>query len=214
MKLFVAAVLTISSGAMAQHQDVIVTPVGGVLTTQARVYGADLGAIVPNFGDEPGFESDTLPAFAELGFDVMDAARVWDGSDFDALSASVITIELAPGVPGTPSVVTPAAPGVVAGYVIAAADEFGTLHQHLGMTLGAPASAGVYLLQLRLWEGSGAVGASEPLWIVLNNGADELEHDAAIAYVEEVLVPSPGLGLMAVAGLGAVVRRRRELLLK
>lgn len=210
MRLAFAMVLACAGVASAQHQDVVITAVDGVLTTQSRVYGADLGEIVPNFGDEPGYESETLPAFAGIGFDLLDAARVWDGSDFDAVSASTVRFDLAPGVPGSPSVATPVAPASVAGFVIATADEFGSLHQHLGMTLNSPADPGIYLVQLRLWESTGALAASAPIWFVLNNGADEAEHDAAMAYAETVIVPSPGVGMVVgVVGLCGGRRRAR-----
>jgi hypothetical protein len=144
-----------------------------------------------------------------VGFDILDAARMWDGSDFDALSSGLFTMELAPGVPGSPSATTPGVPGSVPGFVIATADGDGTFHQHIGMTLGAPADSGVYLLSLRLWDESGALGTSDSIWFVLNNGMSEADHEAAIAYVESVLVPGPSVaGLLGLAGFAGLRRRR------
>lgn len=201
-----------------EHSDVIVAPIAGQLTTNSehdemlelsRVFAGELGELAPNFGSEPGFASDTLPAFTQVGFNIMDSLRVWNGSDFGAISSGTMTIELAPGVPGTPSATTPTSPGIVNGFAFSTADSDGVMHQDLGMTLNAPAGAGVYLLQLRLIDTSGALNASAPFWFVLNNGADELEHDAAVKYVETVLVPTPGITAMfGVFTLAAWGRRR------
>jgi len=192
-----------------KHQDVEVSVVGGQLVTEGRVFGAELGELIPNFGNEPGFEGVSLPAFTSVGFDILDSARLWDGSSFDGLSSGLLTLELAPGVPGSPSATTPTAPGIVPGFVFASADASGEFHQDIGMTLGAPAGSGIYLLSLLLWDESGALGPSDPFWFVLNNGMSEEDHDAAIAYVESVVVPSPGAGLLAIGGLAPLRRRRR-----
>lgn len=192
-----------------KHQDVEVSVVGGQLVTEGRVFGAELGELIPNFGNEPGFEAVSLPAFTSVGFDIMDSARLWDGSSFDVLSSGLLTFELAPGVPGSPSATSPAVPGIVPGFVFASADASGEFHQDIGMTLGAPAGSGIYLLSLRLWDESGTLASSDPFWFVLNNGMSEEDHEAAIAYVESVVVPSPGVGAIGIAGFACVRRRRR-----
>lgn len=226
--MMTAAMLAVAAagafaGSKEHHGDVVITVDDGRLMTATehkgklepeRVFGGELGKVIPGFGDEPGFEAVSLPAFTRVGFDILDAARVWNGGDFDLLSSGTFTLELAPGVPGSPSATTPIVPGVVPGFVFGTADEEGGFHQHIGMMLNAPAGEGVYLLQLRLLspaDTSGILAPSEPFWLVLSNGADEKAHDAAMEYVRSVIVPAPGAGvgvlLVGVMGL----RRRRGL---
>ena len=206
------------------YEDVYVFPEGGVLTTRAlievpggfesvaaRCFAGEFGEVgIPNFADDPGFFSDSLPAGLELSFNILDAARLWDGSDFDAISPSTLTLTQAAGVPGAASVTTPgSAGGFVGGFAFVTADGGGVIDEHVDILLDAPAGVGVYLLNLQLVDTSGALGSSAPFWFVMNNGASKAEVEAAKAYVESVIVPSPGTGLLAMAGLLGLRRRRR-----
>lgn len=216
-----AATGAVLAGPKHHHGDVIVTVEAGRLITATehddtleheRVFGGELGELIPGFGDEPGFEGHGLPALTQVGFDILDALRIWNGSDFGAISPSTLTLELAPGVPGSPSATTPALPGFVPGFIFGTADEEGEFHQHIGMTLNAPGDEGVYLVQLRAFsptDTSGGLVPSESFWLVLNNGMDENTHDAAIDYVRSVIVPAPGALLVSAGMVLAGIRRRR-----
>ena len=198
--------------------DVHVTFDGGVITTGGidvddlsitpgqRVFEGELGAFPapPGFGDEPGFFADSLPAGASVGFDVIDGLRKWNGSDFGDLAAETLTL-----AKGLSSMAAPnAAGGFAPGFVIATADGSGGFDDHPEYALAPGASAGIYLLTLSLWTDAPGIGDSAPIWIVFNNGLDEADHEAAAAWVEANLVPAPGLGVLACAGL-ATLRRRR-----
>ncbi|MFG0328078.1 MAG: hypothetical protein ACF8SC_12520 [Phycisphaerales bacterium JB037] len=171
-----------------------------------RVFGAELidfdglGTIAI---DEPGF----LGPFGD-GFDVgqqlfmanVAAARVWDGSTFVAtdhtiessyLSATVSTADTTPLL-----------------IVNDASQDFDdhAINVLLGAGGTAP-SAGIYLQEIEI-SGPGLT-TSETVFIVYNYGFDDAIHDAAIEYVEDVLVPAPGsLALLGMTGLIATRRRR------
>lgn len=65
---------------------------------------------------------------------------------------------------------------------------------------------GIYLLEVRF--GMSGFVTSAPAWIVFNYGLDEEEHGLAVEWVEENLVPAPGVP--ALLGLGGLVAGRRR----
>lgn len=183
---------------------------GDIFTPGVRVFGVELGEISPNFADDPGFYSESLPAGFELGFNMTESLRVWNGSDFSQTASSDMTAWFAFGVPGSPSATTPASPGgFTPGFNFATADGTGFIDDHPEFVLNAPATDGVYLLQLELTTTASGILNSEPFWIVFNQNSDEETHDAAIEWVETNLVPTPGgTCLIAPAALFASRRRR------
>lgn len=219
------AVLAVTSMLPAQHVDIrpyvsggrIVTGsaelVGGTVTPVAdsqRVFGAELGEVQPFFGDEPGFLSEP-GAFAGgagefIGFDVTAGLQYWTGSGFAAAPVGE-TLNITKGsfdvTIGTDS---------TAGFRFAQIEPDGGLHEHLEFGLlgsGGDPAAGIYLLELSLNTTMSGVAASDPLWIVFNNGDTEENHGAAEAWVETNLVPEPGTALSLGCGLGLCVLRRR-----
>lgn len=169
------------------------------------VFGSEFGELPgqPNYADEPGFDSvvGTFQEGDEFGFDVQRALRVWDGT-FDPVSPSPLEVAFGPQ-----SILTPPDDTVAPGFVFAVIDDELELHTHLDFTLQSPADNGVYLLEMTLWSNNYA--ASDPFWLVFNKGMDEPTHDLAIDWVWDNIVPAPGTaGLLAVAGLAAVRRRR------
>lgn len=182
---------------------------GDIFTPGVRVFGVELGEVSPNFADDPGFFSESLPAGLELGFNITESLRVWNGSDFAQTAASDMTLWLAFGVPGSPSATTPASPGgTTAGFGFATADSGGFIDDHPDFVLNSPATDGIYLLQLEL-TASGVL-SSEPFWIVFNQNMDEQTHDAAIEWVEVNLVPAPGLAGLLFSSVMIGARRRRD----
>ncbi len=178
--------------------------IGSGAFVQQRVFASELGEIVPNISDEPGFEADagTFTPGAALGFDIMDAVRLWDGADFDTVSDSTMTMSYL-----TFSATSAANAGEsVAGFNFLA-NASGEIHNHATFILNSPATAGIYLLELR-FRSAGMLD-SDSFYIVFNQNQDEAIHDAAIDYVNEFIVPAPGaLGVLAFAGIACARRRR------
>lgn len=176
-----------------------------------RVFDADLvdlGGIISI--DDPGFNAEpgTLANF-HLGFDVRAAARVWDpvNNHFNGISPLTMTISrpLAGGIttplldppaplPG-PSVLVPDSP-----------DEFDFHYDNIlnGNTFG------LYLLQLDITTDMPGVQPSLPYFEVFNYGMTQEQHDAAVQWVRDNMLPAPGsAAVLACASLLGMRRRRR-----
>lgn len=167
-----------------------------------RVFGVELGEIVPGAADEPGFDnaSGTFVNGTALGVHFRSALSIWDGAGL-ASATQTMTFEFGPQ-----SMVSGA--GFVSGFDIAvgADDEW---HEHYDMFISDALAIGVYVLELELFSTDPGLSTSAPFWFVFNNGESELVHDEVIEYVETVLVPAPAAaGLLGLAGLAATRRRR------
>jgi hypothetical protein len=227
----IVAVLSASAAAPAGpvkelHYDTLIQVVGGTLATAAigededpasiipgvRVFGAELGEFPfgPGQGDEPGFQGYDFPLGVPFTFDIRSALGEWNGASFDT-SSSTMTVAASLADPFLPSVTSGA--GFVPGFVFTTAAADGRIHQHieLGLNSGTPGTlgtpAGIYLLELQV--SAPGYGTTLPFWLVLNNGDTEDVHEAAIAYVENNLVPTPGAAALLGFGAVASVRRRR-----
>lgn len=169
-------------------------------------WGNDEGA---NISDEPGFfaEAGTLSGM-EWGVNFIDAVRVWNGSDFSAVSPDTVTFELLGAEQDTPTT----AGGFTAGFGIPVGPGGFDDHYEIVINAATDGSAnGVYLISMQAFANDTARGAtlsSESFWFVGNFGGDEMDHEAAIEYVEDVLVPAPGAA--ALFGFGALAARRRR----
>lgn len=169
-----------------------------------RVFFAELGEDVPNFTGEPGWlaPDGTLPADALFTFQINRALRVWNGSDFSTLSG---TMELTYGT--LPAVQSPLTDIVVNGFGLPIDDE-GGLHDHPDYELLAPASDGVYLLDISFAIPGSNLLPSEPVWILFGQNVSEEVAEAAFTYAQST-IPSPSaLPMLALAGLVAARRRR------
>jgi hypothetical protein len=211
-----AAGLAGSVLAEEEHFDVWLTLSGGNLVTGAitedglttvggvRVFGAELGEVLPDFSAEPGIQGidGTFGAGERFGIRILKAVRSWNGSDFSTVSGSRFQLDFGPQ-----QIVSPIADAVVGGMELAADDE-GGIHDHPTFTLLDPTS-GIFLLELDVVSIGDVYGATQPFWIVFNNGATEEEHEASIDWVNENLVPTPGVAVIAGMGLLAMGRRRR-----
>ncbi len=202
--------------ALAHEGDIAVGNFGGVLMTGLgddvagtsdfpwRVFGAELidqGGVV--FTDEPGLLGPFGDGFAPgtgIGFNVLKAVRSWNGTDFNNISSVGMNISL-----GSFSVDAPATDIFTPGFDIVS-DASVDFDEHGFFTLSTN-QTGIYLLEMEIT--ADGFDASDAIWVVFNYGLDEEDHEVAIEWVEENLVPAPGaLGVLAAAGLLGVRRRR------
>lgn len=219
-----ALAFAIGSNALAQHAgDVglqllnnhIVTglfnqsgEVDGGLFTEQRVFGADLGELFLNFANEPGFDSvpGTFPVPSSITFNVLGAMRLWDGTAFGStIPASQMSIGFGPATP----LLTPLADIFTPGFSLSVGSN-GEWHRHLEFTLQSPALDGIYLLPLSLVGNQPTMQESLPFWIIFNQNMPESEHDEAIAWTNNNLVPLPGSAMLLTTGGVLCTRRRRQ----
>lgn len=187
---------------LGDHEAQTITDIG------ERVFAAEMSLVGSNwFADEPGIfiQSGSMPDNAGVGFVLEAALRRWDGNgavDFSQVPASSMILEFGPL-----SASTAASDGDISGFsILYDADNPGGFDEHWDFLLDSSAGAGIYLLQLRFTVDGFA--DSDSVWTVFNAGLDETAHEAAIEYVETVLVPAPGVGVLGLAGLAAWRRRR------
>jgi len=208
--LSILSLLIASATAQAQHLDDIAL---GIAESQLvpgvfQVQGASIATVLsqrvflaqfevaPDFTTEPGFQS-LVGAFeggSRIGFTIRKALRKWNGSEFpqgpEGIPHERIQIKLGPAANVR---LTPLADESVQGFSLEVNDQ-GQFHQHPGFTLLAPASNGVYLLELELWSTQSGLLSSPPFWVVFGQNVDEAELRAAASWVRSFRwVPScPG----------------------
>lgn len=160
----------------------------GVATPDIRAFAATLGVAFPNFTDSPGFDclSGTFPFPSSNGFRIRKALRLWDGTDFHVIPAERMEIAFGPLGP----VLTPMTDEIVTGFTLSVGSN-GQWHRHLEYTLGDPADAGVYLLELELFSSVPTIGQSDPFWLVFNQNSSADDADAAKQWVEDNYVAPP-----------------------
>ena len=154
----------------------------GQIVTNRPVYAAELGEIIPDEVDEPGFDSlaGTFSSGSKIRFSILDSLREWNGADFQSIAEETMSMSFGRSLG---PVTTPQQPGAVAGFELPVSSD-GAWHRHYDFVLSAPASTGIYLLQLELSSSDGLVGATDPFFIVFNQNDTQLNHGAAIEYAE------------------------------
>lgn len=212
--LSVSALAIAAGAAMAHEGDVglviidgrIVTgivedgPGGEFVIPGERVFAAemfDFGGRI--YADEPGLfaEAGVFPD-SDLGFNFASPVQRWDGSTFVS-TTQTYTLEFGPLSATSP--LAGSAPGFGIGVGPAGFDE------HYDFYLNDPA-AGVYLLAIDLWSSDSSISGADTTYLVFDYDAAPGEHDRAIDYVEDVIIPAPAS--LAVLGLGALAMRRRR----
>lgn len=152
-----------------------------------RVLPAELEAGEFFSTDEPGFSAEpgTFAPGANIGFDILDALKRWNGDGFDPLvpeTEETMTISFLQRICVSGS-------GLVNGFELPAVSD-GSWHRHLMFTLNGPGSdvpaPGIYLLELQFYGATPAINAAYPVYIVFNV-ADEQNHEPALEWVRENL---------------------------
>lgn len=151
----------------------------------------------PNFTNNPGFNSELggLVPGMTIGFDILQALRVWDevSGDFETIANEDFVVRAAGQnilAPSTDMVV----PGVVFGQ--ASLDSAASFHHHLQYLLEGglpPTIDGVWMLEIELWSENAGIEASDPIYIVFGQGTGEGHISDAITWIEENLIASPCL---------------------
>jgi hypothetical protein len=181
---------------------------GSTITPGVRVFFAEFGLDVPNVTDEPGFQSAAggLGSSTTFTFNIRQALRRWDGVNFATIAAEQVEAELGPV-----SVMSPATDVLTPGITIPV--DAGGSHEHPDWTLQAPASNGVYLLELEFVVGAGGGGGgltSQPIWILWAQNTETVTNEAAYAWAV-TNIPSPGVvGGALVVGVAGLARARRR----
>lgn len=183
--------------------EVVVLPNGNeIVVPGERVFAAEF-AQVGSFVtvDEPGIfgEPGVFPV-ASLRFDVSGPVLAWDGNMFSSPGSSTMNIEYGPL-----SVTTGVGPTGGFGFGVGPSG----FDEHYEFFLNSPAPTGIYLLELTFELENTSFGTTDSAFIVFNWGLSEPEHDAAIEWVENNLVPAPG-SVALLAAVPLCLRRRRS----
>jgi hypothetical protein len=168
------------------------------LVPNVRTFGWQFQTIPtdPYFLQDPGFNAvagSGLPAGSQLGFDVTRSLSWWDGT------GGVIRFRGTPAAEsltfnfGGGTVTISDGSGAQNGFNVATVASNGSTHRHLNAflnagTLAAP-TPGVYLTSIRTRSSAAAVGTSDALFWLFNNGIQEADFRRALTYVAN---PFPG----------------------
>jgi len=232
----VAAALALSVGAANTfaHEDalLLIDPEGNLVTggydfddlevtsTDIRVYEAEFDGF--GFTDEPGFNSvssgmpagySALPADTDISFDApafsdgTSTANLWHWDGAGAVNFAPVSSPTALTVSTGPSVDLDGSSSDVTGFVFTTTSGTGFSHQHLNFNL-ASGSDGFYLWSFEMTVGS---LTSEPIYFVHGFGTHtEVQHEAAVDWVTATFIPEPSTAVLAMAGVGLLLARRRK----
>jgi hypothetical protein len=187
------AALALTTTAQAQHVgDILLTVREGRIVTGSlnaqnlpeygqRVFLARLGEAAPNFTADPGFDSvvGTFPAGSRNGFNILDALREWNGTDFSIISQSQLEVSFA-----TLTARTPLEENTVPGFTLSVGSN-GQWHRHLDYVLESPATPGFYLYTFEIFSNNAAIAPSEPLYIVFNQDMPRGMEQAVRDFVQQ-----------------------------
>ncbi|MFM8731274.1 MAG: hypothetical protein ACKOGJ_01940 [Phycisphaerales bacterium] len=161
-----------------------------------RAFEGEFGADgVPWFAGDPGYDAEpgTFPVGSRVGVRFAAPLMVWDGTSFvatspdGAMSGERLRLSYL-------SLAAMSGSGPAPGFDLAVQPD-GGWHIHPSMELlAAPGAAepdtGVYLVQVEIYSTDAAIAASESIWLVLNAGATEAEHEAAYEHARDIVDPS------------------------
>lgn len=199
---------------------------GNQAAPSISVYGYEFGEDLydPFNPTNPGVNQaagvGNLPVGAPVRYNILSGLRYWDGEGEVTWGAPVgdTHIDLCMG---TTSRTITGSSGAQTGSLVQSVAANGSLHRHFVTALFADDTSsnvpgelgflapadGIYAfsMELTLTQG-GTTYASDPVWIVFNNGMSEEIHAAAMA-----AVPEPATAALLLVGGGALLRRRRSI---
>lgn len=234
---FVSAVIAMTGAAWAQHADVRPYVASGQIVTGAhddgtgediavvRAYGYDFGEdpADPYFIGDPGFNAEAnsgLTPGSQLRFNVLGSLEYWNGTTASPSFAATPADESIRFNFGASNALVTDASGSQAGFTLQTVQPNGSVHRHLNTYLngadgnavagdGVEPAAGIYAVKLELTSSDSTIAASEPFYLVFNNGLEEAPHEQSIEFLSALLVPEPSSMTLLAAG-SLVLRRRRQ----
>jgi hypothetical protein len=184
------------------------------ITPNTRVFHGDFGQDaenpLPNFTEFPGVSgavdgTGALLAGTTISFNILDAAKYWNGTGSVLFGPSPETISISSGL----DLVTSSS-GFVPGFtLVASVPSTDGWHTHPGYSLNSDAAGqfqdGVYLLELSMTNNG---LTTQPFWIVFGQNMDDSVVDGAVDALSAGLVPEPAsLGLL---GIGTLLLMRKK----
>lgn len=189
-----------------------------------RVFGYEMGEdpLFPRSAEDPGINRDHgsylnesggtvnltgtgLASGSVLYFTVTGSLQKWNGSGYEPANVNS-SLDITYGSTRTLTGST----GALSPLPIKTFNSTGDIHLHLDAELSASTPSGIYLMPAMLESSTSGVGASDPFWVVYNYGSTEVQHEAAIDYVQANYVPEPSaIGLLLLA-TPLLLRRRRH----
>ena len=183
---------TASAHAQPHSGDITLTIANDAIVTNNvagpnRVFTTRLGTSFPDFTDSPGFDCAplTFPSGTRNGFRIAGPLRKWNGTEFPSTPPTE-QLELAFA---SLSRVTPTTAVEVEGFTLLVGSN-GQWHRHLEFTLLAPASDGLYLLELSLFSTRPGLNPSDHFWIIFSQNAGTADEALAESWVRNSLIGS------------------------
>ena len=165
-----------------------------------RVFEAEFGEdkLFPFSTDEPGVGGVAADAGliegSIINMNISAGLGVWNGSGFDYGTGNSMDIDY-----GTTTVNTDL--GGTLDFLVT--EDFDL---HPIWTIGSGASNGAYLVELT--AAMDGYNTSESFYVVFNLGLDEEDYEASVDWVNDNIIPAPGV-LPALGLFGLALRRRR-----
>jgi len=224
------AAASLASTALAQHADTSFYSIGTRLATRGwddanevpldyqRVFEGELSILGPAvYGEEPGYNvpDGTFSGSGTATVSIRKALLKWTGSSFTS-TTDRINFQLYGGAQSVYTPVSdPANPDTdPLGHFGWAIDSAGGFHDHPDYYLVDAAttgngSVGIYLAEFHADVDVDGLTRSYPFWKVFNYGESEEDHEAAIDYTLENIVPAPATAALFGA-FGAMIACRRR----
>jgi hypothetical protein len=150
-----------------------------------RVFICTLGKF-PGFNDDPGMDSleGTFAASQAIGYSMRGSLRKWTGSGLTTAIDERLQTRF-----GTAATIRLSSTDDTAVLGTSrTASGVGVWHHHIGYTLLAPASDGVYVLEFELWAPGGSPATSKQYWFVFNQNSDDATVQSVIAHLKQNVV--------------------------